>query len=79
VGQLVIEEEDRIKLPTINPSFDIPQVYSPWYVSIPMTPTFSPSVPYFVNFSTNFSSFDSNFANKFYCPKNSNDANNDHF
>jgi hypothetical protein len=73
----VVEEDNKSKLPALNPSFDIPQVYSPWYVSIPLTPSFSPSVPFFVNFSTNFSSFDSNFSNQFYCPKKAGDGVND--
>jgi hypothetical protein len=79
VNEFVVEEENKSKLPSLNPAFDVPQVYSPWYVSIPMTPTFSPTVSFFVNFSTsNFQpSFDSAFANQFYCPKKPNDC--DHF
>lgn len=66
MNELVVEES---RSRPINPSFE-GQVFSPWYVSIPMTPTFSPNVPFFVNFSAaSFQpSFDSAFANQFYCP-----------
>jgi len=56
----------------------MPQVFSPWYVGIPITPTFSPSVPFLVNFSAGFSSFDSHCANQFYFPKKSSENGFDH-
>ncbi len=44
---------------------DLPQVYSPWIVGVPITPTISPNVSFFINVP-NFSSYDHNFANSFY-------------
>lgn len=63
-----MEEDNKSKFPAIN-TFDVQQVYSPWYVSIPITPSFSPNIPFFVNFSSNFSALESNLTNQFYCPK----------
>lgn len=73
MNELVVQEENKSKNPLLNPSFE---VFSPWYVSIPLTPNFSPNVPFFVNFSTTFSSLDSNFSNQFCCVKKQNDDNN---
>lgn len=42
----------------------MPQVFSPWYMGYPITPTFS---PFYVNVST-FSAFDANINNQFYAP-----------
>lgn len=57
-------------LPQTSTAFELPSVYSPWYLSIPITPTFSPTVPFFVNIPT-FSAFEANFSNQFYCPRKS--------
>jgi hypothetical protein len=74
--ELVYEEESLHReqalptdknLPHTSCAFELPQVYSPWYVNIPITPTFSPSVPFFVNLSS-FSAFDANYSNQFYAP-----------
>jgi hypothetical protein len=46
---------------------DLPQVYSPWIVGVPITPTISPNVSFFINVP-NFSSYDHSFANSFYEP-----------
>jgi hypothetical protein len=63
------ERADK-NLPQTSTAFELPSVYSPWYLGIPITPTFSPSVPFFVNIPT-FSAFEANFSNQFYCPRKS--------
>jgi len=46
---------------------DLPHVYSPWFIGVPLTPTLSPNVSFFINVP-NFSSYENNCTNSFYNP-----------
>ncbi len=44
---------------------DLPQAYSPWFMGVPLTPTLSPTLSFFINLP-NFSALESRFTSSFY-------------